>query len=90
MGTEIPRLYISVLERFPEQAERIRLLLQQDANFAEICADYQKLALWLVAHDQESCISESECAANRLLLAELEIEILQFLQAVDHQPGYQA
>lgn len=81
-------MYTSVLERFPEQAEKIRLLLQQNTNFAEICADYQKLALWLVANGQEGCISESECAANRLLLAELEIEILQFLQAVDHQRGH--
>ena len=81
-------LYTSVLERFPEQTEKIKLLLRQDVNFAEICADYQKLALWLVAQDHAGCISESECAANRLLLAELEIEILQLLQAVDQQPGH--
>ena len=83
-------MYTSVLERFPEQTEKIKLLLRQDGNFAEICADYQKLTLWLVAHGQDGCTPETECAANRLLLAELEVEILQFLQAVDHQPGHQA
>ena len=83
-------MFTSVIERFPGQAEKIQLLLQQDANFVEICADYQKLALWLVAHGQDGCTLESECSANRLLLAELEIEILQLLQTVDHQPGHQA
>ena len=79
---------ISVLELFPEQSEKIKLLLQQDENFAEVCGDYHELALWLVSHDQDGCTLESECAINHELLKELEIEILQFLQAVDHRPGH--
>ena len=79
-----------LIEHFPEQAEKIHPLLQQDENFVEVCADYQKLALWLVAHERDDRTSETECAANRLLLAELEIEILQFLQAVDDQPSHPA
>ena len=39
-------------------------------------------------HEQRE--DESDCIENRQLLAELEIEILQFLQALDRQPGRQA
>ena len=79
------QMHTSVLERFPEQAEKIKLLLQQDESFAEICGDYHELALWLVAHDQDGCTPESECVINRELLNDLEIEILQFLPSVEHQ-----
>ena len=85
---ENPILYTSVLERFPESADRIVQLAQSNATFTEICNDYQELAQWLQAYDHECDTPEIECADNRLLLAELEIEILQFLQAVDHQPGH--
>ena len=83
-------LYVSVLERFPEWSEWIAQLTQSDATFAEICADYEELAIWLAAHSNDDCTPESVCAENRQLLAELEIEISQNLQAVDHQPGHQA
>ena len=82
---ENPNMYASVLERFPERSERIAQLLQTDADFKEMCADYEELALWLAAHSDDGCTPESVCAENRQLLAELEIEILQNLQAVELQ-----
>ena len=78
-------MYISVFERFPEQSEKINLLLQKDERFAEICGDYHELALWLDAHDHDGCTPESECAINRELLKELEVEIVQYLHSVEHQ-----
>ena len=83
-------MYVSVHERFPEWSERIPELLQSDANFDEMCADYEALANWLATHGHDGCTPEPECAENRQVLAKLEIEILRFLQAVDHQPGHQA
>jgi hypothetical protein len=80
----------SVLERFPVWSEQISQLLQTDAVFCEMCADYEELANWFAAHSHDGCTPEPDCAANRQLLAELEIEISQNLQAVDHQPGHQA
>ena len=80
----------SVLERFPEWSERIAQILLTDADFAEMCADHEELANWLAAHSNDDCTPEPVCAENRQLLAELEIEILQNLQAVDHQRGHQA
>ena len=89
-GMENPNMCASVLERFPEWSERTEQLLQRDADFEEMCADYEELVDWLAAHSHDGCAPEPECAANRQLLAELEIEILQNLQAVDHQRGHQA
>ena len=78
-------LYASVLERFPEWSERIPQLLGRDANFDEMCADYEELANWLAAHGGNDCTPECACVANRQLLAELEAEILEALQATERQ-----
>lgn len=82
---ENPTLYASVLERFPAWSERIPQLLGRDANFDEMCADYEELANWLAAHNHDGCTSECACVANRQLLAELETEILAALQATERQ-----
>ena len=81
-----PTSYVSVLECFPEWGEQISQLTQSDATFAEICADYEELANWLAAHGHDGCPPECECVANRQLLAELEAEILQALQASGRDP----
>ena len=79
-------MYRSVFERFPEWSERITQLLMSDAIFDEICSDYEELATWLAAHSDDDCTPESECLANRQLLAELEAEILKALQASGRDP----
>ena len=83
---ENPKLYVSVLERFPEWSERITQLTQSDATFGEICSDYEELADWLAAHGCNDCTPECECVANRQLLAELEAEFLRALQASGRDP----
>ena len=74
-----------VFERFPKWPEQITLLLQQDADFDEMCSDYQELADWPAARGD--CVSESVCAANRDLLRELETEILDALQGATPLPA---
>lgn len=76
---ENPPLYPYVLERFPEWSERILQLLERDADFDEMCSDYEKLADWLAARSHDGCTTESACAKNRLLLVELEVDILEAL-----------
>ena len=46
-------MYTSVLKRFTEWSERIPQLLQEDADFREMCADYGELATWLETNAQE-------------------------------------
>jgi hypothetical protein len=83
------QLHTSLCERFPEWSEQIRQLAQQDPDFDEACSDYEELKRWLAAHNHEACPPESTCALNRLLLADLEVEILQSLRATDRRPGRQ-
>ena len=70
-----------VLERFPEHSELISQLLQEDADFQEMCADYDELATWLDAKGQEDGRSEAECAEARRVLESLELEIIRKLQS---------
>jgi hypothetical protein len=84
---ENPPLYPYVLERFPERSERILQLLERDADFDEICSDYEELANWLAAHSHDGCTSESALAKNRHLLEALAEEILEALQAAERQSG---
>ena len=76
-----------MLERFPECSEQITRLSLQDADFAEMCAEYEELARWMAAHCGDDRAREAECAANQLLLAEMEVEILQKLHAAERQSG---
>ena len=39
-------LCAAVLERFPEWSERIEQLLQHNADFDEMCGDYEELTGW--------------------------------------------
>ena len=78
----------TVLERFPEWSDQILLLLKLNAGFAELCSDYEELANWLATHTHDSHTPASECAANRLLLAEMEVEVLQYLQATGCHPRH--
>ena len=70
-----------VLERFPESSERISQLLQEDADFQEMCADYEELATWLETNAQEDGRSEAECAEARRVLESLELEIIRKLES---------
>ena len=78
-----PDSYTTVLERFPECSEQIPQLRQRDADFAEMCSDYEELAQWLATHSHDDCRPESECVENRTLLAELEEEIAMMAPAYD-------
>jgi hypothetical protein len=79
-------LHTIVLERFSEWSQQITLLLTRGNDFAELCSDYEELAVWLANHCHDGRTPESECATNCLLRAEMEVEILQFLEAVTGRP----
>ena len=82
-----PKLHSLLYERFPEWSAQIAQLAQQDPEFEDACSDYEELGRWLAAHGHEACLPESTCAMNRLLLAELEVEILRSLEVDDRIPG---
>lgn len=78
-------MYTTVIERFPEYSELITQLMRQDVKFAEICSEYEELANWLMDHSHEGSTPNFECAVNRLLLKEMEVEILQYFQAEERK-----
>ena len=63
--------YPRVLERFPEWSDLIQQRTQNDADFEEICSDYDQLVKWLVDHCHDGSTQESTLLDNLQLLAEL-------------------
>ena len=70
-----------VLDRFPERAAVLRLLLRSDLRFRSICEDYALACAGLAAFEaRPDATSRPEVAEYRLLLAELETEITNTLR----------
>ena len=82
---ENPTDYPHVLANFPECFDRIQQLTKSNADFEEICSDYEQLAKWLEDHSHDGSKQESTLLDNRQLLIELETEILDALQATERQ-----
>ncbi|CAB1076482.1 hypothetical protein D1AOALGA4SA_4278 [Olavius algarvensis Delta 1 endosymbiont] len=69
-----------VFRKFPKHIEAIQALLQEDASFREICADYGEICIWLDSHDRSEGRSNKECNIAREVIRELEDEINQKLK----------
>ncbi len=69
-----------VLERFPDCDEGIRALLEEDAIFREICADYEEIGTWLAARQEAAPPSWAEYERAREVRDELEQEIQKKLR----------
>jgi hypothetical protein len=89
---EIPSIMVDpsrvarpVIERFPERRDTIQRLLEQDAEFREMCLDYaeasQAFAHWSALALRAALEASSEQVADqyRILVYELEAEILEAL-----------
>lgn len=72
-----------VHRKFADQLERIQSLLQKDAAFAEMCADYEEICTWLAAHSRTQSPSTDECDQARDLMRDLEIEISNSLRQAE-------
>ena len=72
-----------VYRKFADQLERIQALLQEDAAFAEMCADYEEICTWLGSHSRTQGASTDECDHARNLIRDLEIEISSALRQAE-------
>ena len=72
-----------VYRKFPNHIETIQDLLQKDASFREICADYAEICIWLDDYCRSQGRPSEECDHARQLMRELEVEIIQVLR--DHE-----
>ena len=72
---------VSVLEKFPEAALRIRELFLQSPSFQSLCEDYRDcLAAWQYWQQAASEEAPALCQSYAELLQELEQEVRQYLE----------
>jgi uncharacterized protein YdcH (DUF465 family) len=70
-----------VYRKFPNHIEAIQTLLQKDATFREICADYEEMCKWLACQNQSEGQSKKGCDIAREVIRELEDEITKALRS---------
>ena len=69
-----------VYRKFPNYLEAIQALMQKDANFREICADYEEIYTWLKDCCRLQDRPSKECDHAREVIRGLEDEIIKVLR----------
>ncbi len=69
-----------VYRKFPNYIEALQALLQKDATFGEICADYEEICTWLACQYRSEDPPSEECDRARELIRDLEDEIEKVLR----------
>ena len=69
-----------VTKKFPNHIDAIQALLQKDATFREMCADYEEICTWLDEYCRSQGQPSEKCDHARQLIRELEVEIIQVLK----------
>ena len=80
-------MYDHVIKKFPDHIDAIQALLQKDASFQEICADYEEICTWLDDYSRSQGRPSEECDYARQLIRELEDEIIQMLREARFHPS---
>lgn len=68
-----------VFRKFSNHIEAIQALLQKDANFREIYANYEEMCTWLNDYCRSQGRPSKECDHARELVRDLEGEIIDLL-----------
>jgi hypothetical protein len=66
-------------KKFPDRVAEIDALIQVNATFAEICADYEEMSAWLMNHCSSHSQACEECFSAMEIIKDLEAEIRQAL-----------
>ena len=69
-----------VYRKYPDHTEAIRALLKKDADFNEMCDDYEEMSTWLAAQSQSIDPHSEECVQAQEIIRNLEDEILKKLE----------
>ena len=67
--------------KFPNHIKALQALLQKDATFREICAEYEEMCTWLDLQYRSEDRSNKECDIAREVIRELEDEITEVLKS---------
>lgn len=76
-----------VYRNFPNHIEAIWALLRRDANFREICADYEEMCTWLVCQEHPEGRPAEERDRAREVIGDLADEIKQALRNAGYYPS---
>ncbi len=69
-----------VYRKFPNHIDAIQTLLQKDATFEEVCADYEEICTWLAFQKEPTVLSTEEIEYARELVRDLENDISKALR----------
>jgi uncharacterized protein YdcH (DUF465 family) len=69
-----------IYRKFADQIDSIQTLLKTDANFEEVCADYEEICTWLTSQQVSTALPTEEIEHARELIQELEDEINKILR----------
>ncbi len=72
-----------IYRKFSNHIEAIQTLLQKDATFEEVCADYEEMCTWLASQQESTVLSTEEIENTREVIQELEDEINKMLSRED-------
>ena len=75
-----------VYRKFPNHIKAIQALLQKDATFREIYADYEEMCTWLACQYRSEDRSNKECDIAREVIRELEDDIVKALRDAGFYP----
>ena len=73
-----------IYKNFPNHIGCIQALLQYDATFRELCADYEEMCTWLEDYCRSQARQSEECDHAREMIRELENEINKVLRGAGY------
>jgi hypothetical protein len=77
----------ALARRFPQHASKIRQLQARDPDFRSICDDYDDAQRALKYWEGAAQVAPGRVAEYREILAELEAEALEILEAFEGRKG---
>ena len=69
-----------VYRRYPDRSERIQALKNTDAQFCEMCDDYEEMCTWLAAQTRPLNPVSEDITQAKEIIRDLEDEIIQKLE----------
>ena len=69
-----------VYRKYPEHAKAIQALRNKDADFSEMCDDYEEMSTWLASQNRSIDPHSEECVQAQEIIGNLEDEIIKKLE----------
>ncbi len=64
---------------FPKHLNRIETLMQKDADFLDLCSDYEEICTWMTSQEKRDSHTDQEMEYARELIRDLKDDIMKVL-----------